>query len=221
MFLVIEGNDAAGKATQSGLLAKRLMRCGYEVGQFSFPQYSTPVGAAILRHLKGLIYLTDERPGVELLHALGHAPEDSMAFQGLMLLDKCEAAPLIRDHLAVGNFVVSDRWWLSALAYGVADGLKADWLRRIHSILPQGDLNIFLDLEPEIALQRRPKLRDRYELDREKQVLVRKNYHEIWDAGDDPLKWVKVDASPPEDVVHESIWQAALAAGMQKFMKNG
>ena len=42
VFIVIEGSDGSGKATQVHLLKERLEAAGYDVELFDFPQYNQP-----------------------------------------------------------------------------------------------------------------------------------------------------------------------------------
>jgi len=210
-LVVLEGLDAAGKATQAAKLKTRIEGYGGVAVLYSFPRYQTTVGKAILRHLKGEIVLVEPRDGEDGTRAEGqriypHAPEDALAFQCLMLADKMDAASDIENHMMLGRVVICDRWWQSAFAFGAADGLDTDWLVRIHGTLPQPWFNVFIDVPPEEALRRRPEARDRYERDREKQKLVRANYEQLWtNAGVD---YVKIDGVGTQDEVHERIWQA-------------
>lgn len=205
-LLVLEGLDAAGKATNAKRLAARLDSLGMTAVVYSFPRYGTDVGKAILRHLKGQIVLMDVSDAEYTIEAAVRAEEDALAFQALCLADKTDAAVEIENHLGLGRVVICDRWYQSAVAFGGADGLDDDWLHRIHAGLPQAWLNIYIDVPPEEALRRRPEARDRYERDREKQKVVRVNYEKLWtNAGAD---YVKIDGVGTQDEVHERIWSA-------------
>lgn len=219
LFVVLDGLDAAGKATQSKILAKRL-----NAELYSFPRYDTPIGKLIKRHLRNEVELIERIPtAVTLLvtsprgsheHVQGGpAPEDALMFQCLNLADKIHAAWFIQDHLLRGANVVCDRWIPSAICYGLADGLDRDDLFTAHGVLPQADLNIFLDITPEEALRRRPEARDRYERDREKQKAVRAQYEQMW-AAEAGAHYVKIDGDGggsgdgPIAAVAERIWAA-------------
>lgn len=181
MLISIEGTDGAGKATQTKLLAERVRAAGREAVVLSFPRYDTPVGAAIKRLLAGgkMMQMRDTEGGG--LGCLGLSDEDeALILQALMLTDKADAITEIVDHLNDGTVVICDRWIESALCYGPADGLDADWLERIHFPMLSADLSIFLDVPPEEALRRRPEARDRFERDREKQARVHANYVALW-----------------------------------------
>jgi dTMP kinase len=205
-LICCEGLDAAGKQTQTRKLAARFDGLGITAVMYSFPRYTTTVGKAILRHLKGEIELMQEETDAESSRSHVSTSEDALAFQCLMLADKMDAAVDIWRHMQLGHVVICDRWWQSALAFGAADGLDVDWLHRIHALLPPPWLNVFIDVPPEEALRRRPEARDRYERDREKQKIVRANYEQLWtNAGPD---YVKIDGVGTEDEVHTRIWSA-------------
>lgn len=201
MFIVIEGADGAGKRTQAELIAKRFSRFGgQEVTVVSFPRYETPLGKAILRHLKGEVLLAEagstSRP---------RAPEDALALQCMMLADKYDAARTIVHTLQRGGVYVCDRWYQSALAYGVADGLSEDWLNSVHSRLPAPDISILIDLPLEDALARRPALRDRYEKDLKLQERVRDAYRIIWSTQREDPRWAVVNGRGTPDEVNDRI----------------
>ena len=212
MHICIEGTDGAGKATQARLLAERLQPSVL----FSFHRYDTPLGALIKRHLMGEVLLTEPAPSnttivstngmVSTLIANGQkAPEDSLMFQCLATIDKYDAANDIRAAQAEGKHIICDRYTQSALAYGMADGLDKEWLKRIQSSLPVPDLNLFIDVTEEEALRRRPQLRDRYERDREKQRVVRRMYQDVWSMGLSG-RWVTIPGHLSVEQVHEMVW---------------
>jgi thymidylate kinase len=180
-LIAIEGLDAVGKGTQSKLLADHL-----KGNLYSFPRYDTPLGGHILRHLKGYTALMEKRSRdssdmqIDGDDYYVKAPEDAMVFQCMMTADKYDAQIDIERDMSSNLDVVADRWKPSAYCYGIADGLSPEWLKRIQLGLIEADLYIWLTVSEEEALRRRPKLRDRYEKDREKMKLVRENYNELW-----------------------------------------
>lgn len=223
MFVAIEGTDAAGKATQSQLLADRIEKTGNPVFRYSFPRYQTPLGEAILKHLKNEISVKKtitihSYDSISIESA--DADEDALIFQCMMLADKYDAARDITLQLRDGATVVSDRWWQSGWVYGKADGLEERWLSSVFRCLPQADLNIFIDVPPDEALRRRPEARDRYEKDRAKQEVVRKNYQYLWSSAAKEIysdrssylvtpreAWMRIDGVRSVDEVHEEIWK--------------
>jgi dTMP kinase len=206
-IVVLEGLDAAGKATNAARLLKRVNLSGREGVIYSFPRYETEVGKAILRHLMKKTLLAEVvqvARGALTDEEFRRAPEDALAFQCLMLADKYDAAVDMNADLRAGKVIICDRWTPSALAFGVADGLDVAWLNRVQERLPKGDINIFIDVPEEEALRRRPKLRDRYETNRELQQHVRENYRAMWSVGG---VWRTVDGVGTEDEVHDRIWK--------------
>lgn len=237
-FIVIEGGDACGKNTQSKRLHERLVAwlhneqplvAGATVADrelatlmlpgplhMSFPRYDTPLGKAILRHLKGYVMLAEEHVRDSSDHEIDgtsyhvRAPEDALAFQCMMIADKYAAADKIELQLASGGHVVSDRWWQSGLIYGSSDGLDAQWLLDVYTSLPLADLNILIDVPVEIAMARREVPRDRYEESKAKREDIRSRYLDLWNrcsAFEVPLakKWVIVNGTMTPDQVEAEI----------------
>lgn len=217
-LIVLEGCDAAGKATHSKLLAERISRTGNEAVLYSFHRYDTVVGRAIKRHLLGDTMVAEQSTigGLPVQGGHSRAPEDPLVFQCMALADKMEAAADIRAHLRAGRFVICDRWTPSCNAYGAADGLDRDWLKRVQEPLPEADLYLYLQVSEAEALRRRPVLRDRYEKDRAKQDVVRGEYERLWEANAFPGSnrgWMTIDGEGPDvATVHERIWAAVVAA---------
>lgn len=182
MLIAIEGTDASGKNTQTQLLAARLREMGREVVTYAFPRYDTPVGKTIKRILTGEIAVAyagqpGDRPESQVIRL---PVDEAHVLQALMTADKADATPEIATHINEGTVVICDRWISSAICYGTADGLDAEWLHRINFPLPDAALSIFIDVSPEEALRRRPEARDRYERDREKQKRVHEEYVRLW-----------------------------------------
>jgi dTMP kinase len=201
-LIVIEGGDACGKHTQSESLRQRLadlIAPSVPPMLLSFPRYNTPVGQAIVRHLKGKTMLAEDHQ---------RAPEDALVFQCMMVADKYHAAFEVEEHLKKGGHVVCDRWWQSAYIYGGSDGLDSRWLSEVHRLMPEADLNLLLDVPADEASSRRPVFRDRYEESMTKRKEIRKLYSAMWEAQmASSFKWVVIDGTNTVEVVHESIWR--------------
>jgi dTMP kinase len=171
-MVVMEGQDAAGKATQSKLLAERLKGT-----RLSFPNYETETGKAIQRHLKKewcAGYINGPR--------ISHLDDcDALVFQCLQSANRLECIPEIKEALARGP-VVFDRYWPSAVVYGGLDGLDKSWLLRVQDDpMPQSDVFILLDIPVEESFNRRPERRDRYETDAAYLQMVRDGYRQLFD----------------------------------------
>ena len=65
MLVIIEGNDKAGKATQTRLLREGLEKNGLKVADLAFPVYDTKIGKEIKA------FLNDEREySIQVRHML-------------------------------------------------------------------------------------------------------------------------------------------------------
>ena len=53
--VAIDGTDASGKATQTALLAKRLVSEGYKVKEISYPDYDCPSSGPVKMYLDGML----------------------------------------------------------------------------------------------------------------------------------------------------------------------
>ncbi len=96
-FVVIDGIDGSGKATQSRLLAERLTREGKQVEKIDFPRYGTPLFGELLGEcLAG-------KHG-DFLHL------DPKIASTLYALDRYEASEQILTWLAEGKVVIADRF---------------------------------------------------------------------------------------------------------------
>lgn len=209
--VVLEGLDAAGKATQARLLKTAFEARGREAVIFSFPRYETETGKDILRFLQGDVgvHAHHGRPGDTWREPGGLANHvEARVLQALFLADKCDALVDMVGHMSAGRVVICDRWWQSAVCFGKADGLDDIWLSRIHTVLDVGgvNLNVFIDVPEDEALLRRPEARDRYERDREKQKLVRANYKQLWTSAG--VDYVTINGVGAVGDVHARIWDA-------------
>lgn len=138
-FIVLEGTDGSGKATQLKLLVDFLKTQGYKVKQVDFPQYYTSFfGKLVGRFLKGEFGGIDE---VSPYLA-------SLTYAG----DRFEAKERIRKWLDQGKFVVSNRYVGSNMAHQTAKlprGEQIFFLRFLEKMeyevfkVPKEDIVIF------------------------------------------------------------------------------
>lgn len=187
---VLEGIDAAGKATQTKRLAEKLRDDGKIVATYSFPDYSTQTGQAIREHLQSKWHAEERKqigpaPTIEELEKILNSDEpvaekerrlalqdhrlskwDALQLQSLYILNRLEAAPNIIKDLRMGKFVICDRYTPSGVVYGGVDGLDQNYLLQVQDVLPKPDLFILIDVTPEISIEHRPDRRDRYEKDK-------------------------------------------------------
>jgi dTMP kinase len=145
VLIGIEGIDAVGKRTQTSVLSSWLRARGHTTFTVSFPDYRTPLGKEIERFLLG----TRSYPP-EVRHMLFAA-------------NRWEKKAELESILARTEIVIVNRYSESNLAYGVASGLKLDWLVNLETGLPKPDVVIVLDAPPAVLHSRRGSDKDEYE----------------------------------------------------------
>lgn len=135
MFIVFEGIDGAGTTTQARLLAESLEQTGCSVSLTA-----EPTDKAIGRFIR------------EILSGQSKIPQ--RALQMLFFADRIQHLEEdILPALQKGKIVISDRYYLSTLAYArLAD--KSSLFADIAKHFPEPDLTIFLDLPVTAAMQR-------------------------------------------------------------------
>jgi dTMP kinase len=73
----------------------------------------------------------------------------------LFAADRVEhAESIIRPAIRQGKIVVSDRYVYSSMAYQGAAGLDLNWIWMLNRWIVKPDLALFIDVPPEIALER-------------------------------------------------------------------
>lgn len=191
MFITLEGPDGSGKTTQARLLADWLRKRGYDV-----LLTREPGGSAIGEQIRAV------------LHDPRNTAMDARAEILLYSASRAQhVAQVIRPALAAGRIVVCDRYADSTLAYqGYGRGLDLGMLRTITAFATGGlapDLTLCLDIAPQAGLARRRSGQGEWNrLDAETLDFhrrVRAGYLEL--AGQEPARWVVIDADrPPEEV---------------------
>jgi dTMP kinase len=142
LLVAIEGIDGSGKTTLAAALAAALRRHGTAAGRHREPG-SGPAGQA-LRSLSRHSY-TNPVTLALLSAADRHDQQERLSASGRGL-------------------VVSDRYYLSGLAYHAADGIDQLFYQQINAGVRRPGLYLFLDVDPAVAAARlgdRP--RDRWE----------------------------------------------------------
>jgi dTMP kinase len=186
LLVVFEGLDQSGKQTQAERLRDRLVGAGRAVRLLSFPSYETHIGAEIGRALAGgRDYAAD-------------------TMQLLYVANRFEWKPEIDRELARGTVVVCDRFLASSVAYGEAFGLDPQWLRDIQRFLPQPDLTVLLDIDPQVSASRKTADRDKYERDLALLARVRDSYLRQAAAPG----WLRLDAARERGVVADDVYAA-------------
>lgn len=183
MIIVIEGGDQAGKKTQTLLLAEALKKNKIKTAVFSFPDYKTPIGKEISKFLAG------KRKFVpQVIHCL-------LAANRWEKLDEISAA---RSNNTV---VIMNRYYQSNLVYGLANGMKQEWLENLDAGLPEADLVILLDVSQKESFRRKKNNRDQFE---QNEIFLRK-ISKIYRIIAKKKHWKVIDASKSKQEVHKDI----------------
>ena len=136
-FIVLEGLDGSGQSTQVGLLKDFLIEKGLKAIQTKEPTIDSEAGRKIREVLEKKIKL------------------DHMELQKLFAQDRKEHLEnLIIPALKRGEFVVSDRYFLSSFAYGASDGIDLDWLIQINDDFLLPDKVFILKVKPAVCISR-------------------------------------------------------------------
>lgn len=221
VFVVIEGGDGSGKATQALELETRAFKQGYDVLRVSFPNYGSLTGKFIERYLTGKY-----GPATEV-----HAELASMLYAA----DRYAASEKIREHLhKPHSLVVSDRYVASNLAhqgtkYPTTASRRAFYKKIIELEygvfdLPKPDLNILLLVPAAVAqtnVDQKPTRsyitakRDGHEKDAEHLERASANYREL--AGLYPQDFTAVSCMQADNAsmrsisdIHEDVWKAVV-----------
>lgn len=146
-FIVIDGTDGSGKATQTDLLVKKIKKFGRAVKVFDFPQYGTKSAGLVEEYLNGK-YGSAQEVG----------PYRASIFYAC---DRYNASFKIKKYLKEGKIVVSNRYVTANMGHqgGKITNPKErkkyfNWLYHLeYGIfgIPQPDLNIILHVDAAIA----------------------------------------------------------------------
>jgi dTMP kinase len=147
-FVVLEGIDGSGTTTQVARLADRLRVARVPVRATREPS-DGPVGTLVRQVLTGRIVVPGGRAPAWATMALLFAADR---------MDHVESE--IEPFVSTGGVIVSDRYDASSLAYqSVSSGTEArdavEWIRSLNRYVRRPDLTIVLDLQPEVAAERR------------------------------------------------------------------
>ena len=143
LFIVFEGTDGAGKTTQANLLHSYLRKEGVKSVLTKEPTDGI-MGSLIHKALYEL-----DKP------LINDKKANLMALQLLFVADRAEHIyNYIIPEQKSGNVVISDRYVLSTVAYGIASGLDKRWLIELNKYFPEPDLTILIDVKPKNAITR-------------------------------------------------------------------
>ena len=183
MIIVIEGNDQAGKKTQSDLLAKALRKNKIKTKVFSFPDYTTPLG----KEINGFLHGKRKFPP-QVIHCL-------------LAANRWEKESEIKKAESQNSVIIMNRYYQSNLVYGVANNLSLKWLQGLDQGLPKADLVIVLDVSQMESFSRKKSNRDRFEKDTVFLQKISKTYRNLAKK----FGWHIINASQSKESVHNDI----------------
>lgn len=193
-FIAFEGIDGSGKSTQSKLLRDALEELNHKVLLTAEPTNQT-IGSIIRAAFSGRIE-ADHRTiaGLFVADRLDHILHSEYGMQAM------------RDN---GYHIICDRYYFSSYAYqGVH--MSMDWVIKANALsadLLRPDLNVFIDVSPELAMERihasRPD-REMYEtLDNLRKV--RDQYFKAFDLLTDQENVVIIKGDQEIESVHKEV----------------
>jgi len=196
LFIALEGIDGSGKSTQVKLLSENLQNAGHKVYATSEPTDSS-IGLLIRKIFKHIIE-ADHRT-IAALYAADRLDH---------LLNKTNG---ILKKLEEGYTVITDRYYFSSYAYH-GTHMSMDWVIETNSLsaeLLRPDINVFIDIPPDISMERISKGRDIPELyeTNENLVNVRDKYFEAFEQ----LKFKEnifiTDGNRLPEIIAADIWK--------------
>jgi len=137
-FLIcLEGIDGCGKTTQANLLVERLRKKGYDTLYTAEPS-CLEIGSFIKKF------------------CLYRAQRISSVVESLLFAaDRFEHLNrVIIPELEKGVVVVVDRYVYSSFAYQGSTGLDLKWIETVNQFVVVPDLTLFIDVEPELVINR-------------------------------------------------------------------
>lgn len=195
-FVAFEGIDGSGKSTQIHLLSQRLRQEGHSVYQ-TFEPTDSPIGR-LIRNVFAHKMKADHRTiaGLFVADRLHHLlePEEGVLSQ-----------------LNRGNHVLMDRYLFSSYAYQGAH-TDLEWVIEANAesarlLVP--DLYVYLDITPEVSLERLRSGREELELFETLENLkkVYGMYMKILERFGKEQEILVVDGNQPVEIISEIIWK--------------
>jgi dTMP kinase len=197
LFLAFEGIDGSGKSTQVKWLANKLTRDGHKV-------YTTcePTNGSIGKMIRDIF---------------NHRTEgDHRTIAALFVADRLEHLLSKQDgilkKMKEGFTVITDRYYFSSYAYHSVH-MDMAWVieaNKLSAQLLRPDLNIYIDIAPEISMNRIRKDRDSVEMYEtlENQKNVHAKYAEAFLREKNVEKILMVNGDQTPEAVATEIWDA-------------
>lgn len=196
LFIALEGIDGSGKSTQTKLLTEQLTARGHKVYS-TFEPTNNQIGKLIRDILRG------------------NAKADHRVIAGLFVADRLDH--LLNEEYGIvkklqeGYTVIMDRYLFSSYAYQGAH-MNIDWVIQANAMsaeILRPDVNIFIDVSPEISMHRVHTNRENVELFEtlDSLKLVRSKYMEAFEKQKDVENIFSVDGNRTPELIAQDIWQ--------------
>ena len=191
LLIDFEGIDGSGKETQSRLLERELLRRGFAVALFSYPDYKSEYGKIIKEFLEGKI---DLNPDEQFL---------------LYLLDIAKDKEKIIQKLQNEYIVIMDRYYLSTIVYQCANRFDYEVAKEIIRLinLPVPSIIFYLEIPIDVAQRRKNTQKgigDRFEMDIEFLGRVIKIYGKMMEEHF-PSRWMKLNSKDRQESINRQI----------------
>jgi dTMP kinase len=195
-LIAFEGIDGSGKSTQIKLLAEKLKERQLDY-YLTMEPTDSPIGSLIRQVL------------------VGEMKTDNKVVAALFVADRLDHL-LNKDNGIVkkineGTIVLCDRYYFSSYAYNSID-MSMDWV--IDANEPSRNIlkptaTIFIDISPEVAMDRITKNRSHQELFEKKSRLeeVKKKYEEAFLRMKDSETIIVVDGNQSVEEIADDIWE--------------
>jgi dTMP kinase len=221
-FMVIEGTDGSGKATQTGLLVERLKQEGRRVEVVDFPRYNEPSSHFAQKFLNG-----DYGSLAEV------SPQKASLF---FAMDRFDASFEMRKWLADGALVISNRYVASNMGHQgskIQDlAARRDFFKWIHELeyetlgIPKPDMNIFLHVPSDIAYELVSKKGDRAYLKGNKRDIAESDINHFYNAEATykeiielfPDEFCQVECAPEGALLSPEAIAARIWESVQKYI---
>jgi dTMP kinase len=195
LFIALEGIDGSGKSTQAKLLTEQLTARGHKVYS-TFEPTNNQIGKLIRDILRG------------------NAKADHRVIAGLFVADRLDH--LLNEEYGIvkkleeGYTVIMDRYLFSSYAYQGAH-MNIDWVIQANAMsaeILRPDVNIFIDVSPEVSMHRVHTNRENVELFEtlDSLKLVRSKYMEAFEKQKYLEHIVSINGDRSVEAIAEDIW---------------
>lgn len=195
LFIAFEGIDGAGKSTQIKILAERLTAAGHQV-YLTFEPTDSPIGSMIRNIMRGKMKV------------------DHKTIAGLFVADRLdhllnETTGIVRK-IKEGFTVLTDRYYFSSYAYH-GTHMDMDWVINANAMsaeILRPDVNIFIDVAPEVSMHRLNNNRNTTELYETLENLkqVRAKYFEAFDKLKHEENIVFINGNHSLEAISNDVW---------------